>query len=310
MKKRFVCLIIAAVMLLTACGSGSGDEAARGNITELTDPAPGDIYAEIKFLDYEQEVIFKLFPELAPIGVEEFAVRAERGFYNNRNIHRVIQNSLIQGGSVNFDGTEGEVEFGELYPVESSPYARHFYGALSLVADEAMFNYCQFYVVVNKIPVDIDAEIEVIETFLENGQLNEYAQARLRINLNVMKAIPENVKQQYLTRGGTPHLDGTATVIGQLVSGSEVIDAIAASVVAYGNAIDDADGTPSKPVEEIIIEYIKIIRIPSDEEEPEEEAAPRRRETPQTNPQDELTIPVDLDDPILPSDDEESEETE
>jgi len=285
-------------MLLSACNGNDSKNAALGNIHDLSEPGPGDIYAEIKFLGFEEKVMFKLFPELAPIGVEEFAKKAERGFYNNRNIHRVIEDFIIQGGSVNFDGTEGNVEFGELFDVEASPHARNFYGALALVSDEMMFNYCQFYIVVNKNPVDIDAEIEIIEAYLNGGrELTDAARSRLEVNLRIMRDIPENIKQQYLTRGGLPHLDGSVTVFGQLVSGGDVLDAIAAMQVAGGNPTDDEVGTMSKPVEEIIIEYINIIRIPPLVEEEEEEVVTTTPRTTTQAPNNDGTINIDLNEP-------------
>jgi cyclophilin family peptidyl-prolyl cis-trans isomerase len=300
MKKYFCFLlvIIFAVMPLTACNDSS-DDSSKGNIGDLSEPGPGDIYMEIKFLDYDERVVLKLFPELAPVAVEEVTKRAERGFYDGRNMHRVIKDYIIQGGSVNFDGTEGNVELLELFNVESSPYARNFYGAIALVSDELMYNYCQFYIVVNKNPVDIDAEIEIIQEFLAGArELTDEAKARLQSNLNIMAAIPENIKQQYLTRGGLPHLDGRVTVFGQLVSGGNVIDAIAASYVAGGNSMDDADGIPSKPVEEIIIEFVNIIRIPplSDEEE-EAPAATTPRATTAPPPPIDGVIDIDLNEP-------------
>jgi cyclophilin family peptidyl-prolyl cis-trans isomerase len=306
--------MLAAVLLLSACG-GKGTERTVGNVGDLSEPGPGDIYMEIKFLDYEEKVMFKLFPELAPVAVEEFATRVERGFYNGRNIHRVIEDFIIQGGSVNFDGTEGNVEFGELFTVESSPHARNFYGALAFVSDEMMFNYCQFYIVVNKNPVDIDAEIEVLEAYLSGGrELTQAAKARIEVNLNIMRSIPENIKQQYLTRGGLPHLDGSVTVFGQLVSGGDVLDAIASSQVAGGNPTDDADDIMSKPVEEIIIEYITIIRIPplEDVEEGAAPAAPARTTTPPPNNDGSINVNLDEPAPPPPADDEpdESEEPE
>ncbi len=51
-------------------------------------------------------------------------------------------------------------------------------------------------------------------------------------------------KQAYSTLGGTPHLDGTYTVFGEVVSGFEVIDAIAAVQTGRGD----------RPVEEVTME--------------------------------------------------------
>ncbi|MDR2558947.1 MAG: peptidylprolyl isomerase [Oscillospiraceae bacterium] len=299
MKKCLLCFVIVAAMLLSACNKGPSNAASKGNISDLSEPGPGDIYAEIKFLDYNERVVFKLFPELAPVAVEEFTTRAERGFYNGRNMHRVIEDFIIQGGSVNFDGTEGNIELGELFNVESSPHARNFYGALALVSDEFMFNYCQFYIVVNNFPVDIDTEIEIIEEFLQYAgrELTDEARTRFQANLDIMRTIPENIKQQYLTRGGLPHLDGSVSVFGQLVSGGHVLNDIAAVQVAGGNPMDDADGILSRPVEEVIIEYINIIRIPPLEDEEEEVVVttPRRTEAPP--PPNDGSINVDLNEP-------------
>ncbi|MCL2697395.1 MAG: peptidylprolyl isomerase [Oscillospiraceae bacterium] len=316
MKKCLLCFLLAAALLLSSCKNDAASGSV-GNISDLSEPGPGDIYAEIKFLDYSEKVVFKLFPELAPVAVEEFTTRAERGFYNGRNIHRVIPDFIIQGGSVGFDGTEGNVELGELFTVESSPNARNFYGAFALVSDEFMFNYCQFYVVVNKNPVDIEAEIEVIESYLESGrELTPEARTRLQINLDIMKSIPENIRQQYLSRGGLPHLDGSVSVFGQLVSGGAVLDAIASVYVAGGNPSDDELGIMSKPVEEIIIEYIKIIRIPplEDEEEEAQVTTARRTETPP--PSNDGSISIDLNEPAgeppaeIPSAAEEADEVD
>jgi len=301
MIKRVLCLILAAVMLmaLAACNKDT-NEKEKGNILDMTGPEPGDIYAEFKVLGYEQKIVFKLFPDEAPNAVEEFTTRVERGFYNGRNIHRVIPNFIIQGGSVNFDGTEGNVEFGELFGVEASVHARNFYGALALVADEGMFNYCQFYIVTNKNPVDINAQIEEIEELLKGDnlvrELTEEAKQRLQLNLEVMRSIPENIREQYLTRGGAPHLDGSVSVFGQLVSGGDVIDAIASVAVAAGNPADDEHGISSKPIEEIIIESITIIRIPPEVDEAEVTTSARRQSTTPTTSESPAPPPTEEDD--------------
>jgi len=277
---RFIVLtaaIILTALPLTACSGEDSDE-FLGNIYEITIDQPGDIYAVFKFLDYPQEVTFKLFPEIAPEAVEQFITRAERGFYDRRNIHRVIPNLLIQGGSVNFDGTDGAVEEKEFFKTETSEYARNFYGALCMAADARNRNYCQFYIVTNNESADIDADIAKIEELLDDSErpLNDSARARLETNLQKLKAIPENVRQLYLTRGGAYQFDGETTVFGQLVGGSEVIEAIATTEVVAGNQLDDENNIKSKPVEEIIIESVKIIRIPLEEEIPEETTRSRR----------------------------------
>jgi cyclophilin family peptidyl-prolyl cis-trans isomerase len=281
MLKRFLCLAATAAMLmsLTAC-NGDKSKENRGNVLDITGTFPGDIFAEFEFLGYSETATAKLFPELAPIAVEQFVTRAERGFFEGKNIHRVIPGFIFQGGSINFDGTDGAVEEREFFEVETSPHARNFYGALAMASDSRGRNYCQFYVVTNKEPVDIAFQIEEAHELLSDNvrPLNDPARKRIQSSLDVMNAIPENIRQLYLTRGGAPSLDGNNTVFGQFISGMDLIDAIANVPVVAGNALDDERNVQSRPLDEIIIKSVTIIRIPlpAEEEEPEETSPPRR----------------------------------
>ena len=49
----------------------------------------------------------RLYPEHAPVTVANFVNLAQRGFYNNLNFHRVIDNFMIQGGCPHGSGTGG-----------------------------------------------------------------------------------------------------------------------------------------------------------------------------------------------------------
>ena len=45
------------------------------------------------------DMVFDLFPEKAPVSVENFIRLANEGFYNGLSFHRVVKNYVIQGGS-------------------------------------------------------------------------------------------------------------------------------------------------------------------------------------------------------------------
>ena len=45
------------------------------------------------------EMLFELYPEKAPLTVENFVRLAEEGFYNGLTFHRVVRDYVIQGGS-------------------------------------------------------------------------------------------------------------------------------------------------------------------------------------------------------------------
>ncbi|MBO4636440.1 MAG: peptidylprolyl isomerase [Clostridiales bacterium] len=49
----------------------------------------------------------ELYPEIAPISVENFIKLASQGFYNGLTFHRVIPGFMIQGGCPKGDGTGG-----------------------------------------------------------------------------------------------------------------------------------------------------------------------------------------------------------
>ena len=52
-------------------------------------------------------IVIDLLPELAPGSVVNFVKLAKQGFYNGKNIHRVVPNFVIQGGCSRGDGYGG-----------------------------------------------------------------------------------------------------------------------------------------------------------------------------------------------------------
>ena len=53
------------------------------------------------------EIKCELYPDIAPISVENFVKLASKGFYNGLTFHRVIPGFMIQGGCPKGDGTGG-----------------------------------------------------------------------------------------------------------------------------------------------------------------------------------------------------------
>lgn len=255
----------AMVISLSACG---GSDKPVGNIGDV-ELLPGDVYAVIKIMDYG-EITAKLFPEVAPNSVAKFTELAERGFYDMKTIHRVIDNYTIQGGSLNGDGTDGEIPDADYIALETSEQARHFNGALCFAAN-SKGSFSQFCIVDNNTPQDINAVIASLEEQLGDesiaSRLTAEDKAYYTEYLNKLKKIPAEVVEKYNSKGGLYYLDGTQTVFGQVIDGYSVLDAITASEVVTGNAIDDANGIPSKPIYSIVIESVEIIRIQTEETE-------------------------------------------
>ena len=258
--RKIAAITASAVMILSI--SSCNESKPVGNIgdVELMD---GDVYAVIKIMDYG-EITAKLFPEVAPESVKKFRELSERGFYDMKTIHRVIDGYAIQGGSLNGDGTDGEIPDADYVPIETSESARHFYGALCFAAN-SKGSFSQFCIVDNDKPQDINKAITTLTEQLADeaiaSRLLEADKKYYTDYLNKLKAIPPEVVEKYASVGGLYQLDGTETVFGQVIDGYDVLEAITISEVVTGNAIDDKAGVPSKPINSIVIENIEIIEI-------------------------------------------------
>lgn len=170
---------------------------------------------------------FVLFPQVAPKAVENFTRHAKDGYYNGIIFHRVIQDFMIQGGDPTGTGMGGESVFGKNFEDEFSLDARNYYGALSMANAGPNTNGSQFFIVQAKsVPQNLLSQMEQLK---DNG-------------------FPQEVIDNYKNVGGTPWLDFHHTVFGQLTSGSDVLDSIAA-VKCSGN---------DKPLDDVVINEIVI----------------------------------------------------
>lgn len=283
MKKNFlkaIAAVSAAVMLLAGCG-GSADNVLEevvitktgddflGNTSDVILEA-GDTYAIITVEEFG-DIKIKLFPEAAPYGVQNFIDLAESGYFTGKNIHRIISGFMLQGGSLNGNGTGGTSADGGEFYCEINPRMRHFYGALCY-ANAGGRNTCQFYIVNNNEPQTVNDEYyetmqtayrEYLDIFIanrDNYDENSYEYAYFNMQAESVsdsidgwdrvkgKDADGKVAAKYAEVGGTPSLDGSYTVFGQTVEGFDVIDAISAV---------ETDGNDA-PLEEILISSVTI----------------------------------------------------
>ena len=214
----------------------------------------------------------KLFPDIAPIGVENFKQLAEKDYYDGKNIHRVISDFMMQGGSENGDGTggnpayTGEGSTASYFGTEINRNARHIYGALCY-ANAAGRNSTQFYIVNNKVSQDIsdlditqaEKNVETAKTYKEqytagSDEYNyyEYLEKEYGAVVDWFKSPTQEEVDKYKD-GGVFYLDGGYTVFGQVVEGFDVIDNIAAVEVQ-----ENSNGEKSQPVSDIIIKSVKV----------------------------------------------------
>lgn len=305
-RNKLICGTLAAVMLLGGCKENTtsgGSYVAPGDVTDsasngganstagytiesvkpkeiegfrgnLEDVAPksGDLIATFEIEGYGT-IKAVLFPEAAPVGVENFQKLCDAGFYKGLKIHRVVKDFMFQGGSTNGNGTGGDALVnGGKFSIETAQNARHFYGALCYANAGAENNSTQFYIVNNKAPQDlataIPADNLTAQVAANLKELNDnastvdketadayYAQyVKYYQNMaDFAKYASDSITARYKEKGGTPSLDGNYTVFGQVYEGFDVIDTLSAAEVT-----DNGSGEKSKPVKDIIIKNVTV----------------------------------------------------
>ena len=178
-------------------------------MTSTTLSAQEGDQAETMFLIKTEygNIICKLYND-TPIHRDNFLKLVEEGWYNGSNFHRVISGFMIQGGH----NADGKVDPGYTIPAEFRSNHFHKRGVISAarmgddVNPERNSSGCQFYIVQGR-----------------RYAANEMSDISSRMGYK----FSEEQIEAYTTIGGTPHLDGSYTVYGEVISGMDVVDQIA-----------------------------------------------------------------------------------
>lgn len=188
-------------------------------------PAAGTEIAILKTSMGDIQIMF--FPEQAPLAVENFVTHAKNGYYNGLTFHRVMNEFMIQGGDPKGTGTGGESIWGQAFEDEFSMDLHNFRGALSMANSGANTNGSQFFIV----------QAHQIDSGWEQAMIKAQW--------------PQETIDYYKEVGGTPWLDGKHTVFGHVISGMDVLDAI---------AVVETDSN-DKPLEPVIITEIVFATV-------------------------------------------------
>ena len=155
-----------------------------------------------------------------PLHSKNFLKLAREGFYEGTLFHRCIKDFMIQGGDPDSRNAEpgkllGDGGTGYTIPAEFClPYWYHWRGALAAAREpddvnpEMESSGCQFYIVYGK--KQAAADIRKVRAMLEEKGI---------------ELTPQMV-DDYIMRGGTPHLDGQYTVFGEVIEGMDVVKRI------------------------------------------------------------------------------------
>jgi peptidyl-prolyl cis-trans isomerase B (cyclophilin B) len=208
MQKTILTLFITFLSIITFAGEGDNSKTIQEKINKKMDTTFVMIsteYGDIKIRLYDE----------TPQHKANFIKLAKEGFYNGTLFHRVIQTFMIQGGDPNSKTAApgqplGMGDVGYKIPAELNPDLIHKRGALAAARDgnpQKASSGCQFYIVQGKKCSD--------------AELDQIARSRGNTWTDAQKTIYKEI-------GGTPFLDMNYTVFGEVVSGIEVVDQIAA----------------------------------------------------------------------------------
>lgn len=184
-------------------------------------------------------IVVKLYGK-TPQHRDNFIKLVKEKYYDGVLFHRVINQFMIQGGDPDSKTAEPKQVLGNggpgyTIPFEYVPEYFHKRGVIAAARlgdrenPEKASSGSQFYIVQGR--TFTDEELNKIES-----RTNHEFTAEQR--------------QVYKTVGGTPHLDGSYTVFGEVVSGMDVVDKIARVVT------DEND----RPVEDVKILSITIVQ--------------------------------------------------
>ncbi|MBD5358861.1 MAG: peptidylprolyl isomerase [Bacteroides sp.] len=277
MKKLFMTVVGFILGLSTACSQSNMEYSAEDSkdaIVELQ-TSMGDVVVEL-FND-------------TPLHRDNFLKLVKEGYYDGVLFHRVINDFMVQTGDPESKGAAPGAQLGSGdpgYTIEAEiVYPKHYhkYGALAAARTGDAMNPqkrssgSQFYIVTGDTYTE--GQLEKMDAKRINSEMQNYFQnlaMSYRDSIQSMQRAgnhdglealrqelikqteaavhPEEMsaemKSAYSTQGGTPHLDGSYTVFGQVLKGMDVIDKL------QKVETDNSD----RPLEDVKIISAKVLK--------------------------------------------------
>lgn len=210
------------------------------------------------------DIKVKLYDD-TPIHRDNFLKLVKEGYYDGVLFHRVIKDFMIQTGDPNSKTADSTTMLGAgdpSYTLEAEiDYPKHYhkYGALAAartgdaVNPERRSSGSQFYIVTGEkqSPRTLDMmterannerkqkyfnalskqhmdEIRALQTAGDREGLEALRQQLAAETENTVKdePMPQEIRDTYINKGGTPHLDGQYTVFGEVIDGMDVVEKI------------------------------------------------------------------------------------
>lgn len=222
MKKRpFILMTFAVMFLFSAC---SVNERNQQNKETETSQKPQEKPKEMTKVNFEVAIGDKtgiitiaLYNE-TPLHRDNFIKLVEEKFYDNVLFHRIIKGFMIQCGDPDSKNARPNQQLGSggvgyTIPAEFNASLYHKKGAVAAARmgdaqnPQKASSGCQFYIV--------------------DGRTFSPQEMQMLSQQTGYQWTPDQINM-YSAMGGAPHLDGGYTVFGEVISGIDIVDLIAA----------------------------------------------------------------------------------
>ncbi len=265
---------------------GAASAFAQTNMDDIKPKYPDDAVVELNTT--MGDITVELYND-TPLHRDNFLKLVGEGYYDGVLFHRVIDQFMVQTGDPNSKDAPAGARLGSgdpSYTIEAEiVYPRHYhkYGALAAARTgdamnpEKRSSGSQFYIVTGtkfserqlevadmkkrtkalqdcfqKLAYEHRDSIQALQEAGDHDRLEELRQRLIKETEEKvgMEELPSEIKADYSTIGGTPHLDGGYTVFGEVIKGMDVVEKIQKAET------DSAD----RPKEDIRILSAKIIK--------------------------------------------------
>ena len=109
MKKTILSILLVTVVFLTGCNAKDENSTVVNKEEKTVEARDTKLKDIIVVLETNQgNIELKMFPDVAPLAVENFVTHAKDGYYDGLIFHRVIKDFMIQGGDPTGTGRGGE----------------------------------------------------------------------------------------------------------------------------------------------------------------------------------------------------------
>ena len=191
----------------------------------------------------EGTIILRL-SDSTPLHRDNFLRLVKSHFFDSVLFHRVIQYFVIQAG----DPASKNAVAGKPLGDSGAPYTIPAEFRISLFHKRGVLAAARESDDTNPLKASSGSQFYIV-------QGKKYTDSMLNlVEINRLKRkIPDSLREIYKTVGGTPQLDQSYTIFGEVVSGMETVDKIAAEPTSKG---DDMD----RPLKDVRILTTKLIK--------------------------------------------------